>query len=693
MEKKQRFYKKSFFIGLLTVLLPFGIYVSFGKNAEQTQKTATDEQTTLVARGNIRQTIKVLGEANLVDEQKLRFNKGGKVAAVYFQDGDQVKQDEVIAELDKADGLNDIRQAEINLENSKLSLQEILKGNDESQVLKAKNTIEETNQQIELAKQNLKIAVQDEQNTNAELDIELSQAEKDVSDKLIALDNTKKELENAKIYEDKNIESSGVSYQSSLDDALLSAKDAIVDTDSTLSKLDLILGIEENTKKNNDEYELYLGFRDQNTKTVARDAYMAARNSRRELEGAVMTFEKQESAIISDAEALLRQSIALLEFVVKAADTTYTMLQNTITGTNFTQSELDSFKSSALSARSSAQSSLSSFNNKLTALANLEELDVTERRSGDTISNKEESVRSAETTLTKAQDSLTNLKNSIAVKKGSKRLERVGKENDVKNLESSLVVQKEELADLEKGESKERIAMAENDVAQKELAMERVQDGLDTYELSAPFDGVLRKIDFQVGDNILADEDKFVYIENPDLFKITILLDQIDIVKIKEGASAKIIFDALPDQEFSGEIEEINSTPVQQSGVVSYEASITLHKENEPIFSGMTSSIEIILQEKKGVLLVPNLAVTSRGGSAFVQRMENGVPHSIKVITGLSDGKNTEILSGIEEGDEIVVANFSALGSVGRQGGNQQDTVRQFMRASGGGGGGTSFPR
>ena len=63
----------------------------------------------------------------------------GKVAAVYFKAGDTVKKDAIIAELDKADLDNSIRQAEIALENARLSLTETQKGNTDAQILKGRN--------------------------------------------------------------------------------------------------------------------------------------------------------------------------------------------------------------------------------------------------------------------------------------------------------------------------------------------------------------------------------------------------------------------------------------------------------------------------------------------------------------------------------------------------------------------------
>lgn len=63
----------------------------------------------------------------------------------------------------------------------------------------------------------------------------------------------------------------------------------------------------------------------------------------------------------------------------------------------------------------------------------------------------------------------------------------------------------------------------------QELDLATTKKNLDNYKLTAPFDGIVRKLDFQVGDNLTNDEQKYIYIENPDLIQVSILFDQIDI--------------------------------------------------------------------------------------------------------------------------------------------------------------------
>jgi len=687
-----RIFKKNFrqiskkkLIIIFTIIIAFlSTFFTFFQSNQDENQTTNNFKTFRVHKSDINKTIKVLGKAELVDEQKLRFNQTGKIITVNFKDGDEIKKDQIIAELDKSELYNEIRQAEISLQNSRLSLQELLKGNTKAEILRAQNSVIDTQKKIDIAEKNLAVIKKDEQNTLQELENEIVMAEKDVTDKKQSLKTAQSELENTKIFEDENIKTSSNSYNSSVDDALLETKDALLEGDNILVELDNILCMEENTEHNNDSFESYLGASSLNSKQKAESAYIAARTKRKDLQTLYQSLQNTEEIKTDEAINLLSKAEAMMQDMITASDNTYFMLQNTFSGSYLSASQLDSYKISVMSSRTSGQNALGNLKNTLTNLNNLEGLDVTQLRSSDTIRKKEDAVRTAQYALEKAEDTLKNLKNTLEIKTENKRLEKISQENEVNNLKNTLQETQEELAELERGETEERLIMAKNDITQKELALSKIQKNVEKYELRAPFDGILRKIDFKVGDNLILDDDKFAYIENPNLLKITILLDQIDVVKVQKNYRATIIFDALPDKKFWGEIEEIDQTPLEQSGVISYETSITLNKEDEKIFSGMTSTVEIIIAEKKDVLAVPSLAIQSRKGKNYVKKIDHGNTNEVEVEIGLNNGQKTEIIKGLNQGDEIVEISWSNGNFNANE--NGQDTMRQFMRATRGGG-------
>lgn len=680
---------KKIIAGILLIIVAFILCQRlFGGNTQTTVNTATASTTTKVSVGSISQTIKVEGQAELVDEQQLRFNQAGKITAVYFAAGDTVKKDQVIAELDKTDALNEIEQAEINLQNSQLSLQDLLDGATDNEILQAKNNISETEASLETSKKELEVLLTEKDTTFDELENEIEQAQKDVDSKQRSLENAQAELESTIAQENESLDSSTNTYQAAIDSGLLNIKDAITSADNILSSLDNILCIESSTKANNDAYEYYLGALAVNTKTEAERSYKLARSKRDSLEEAYNELAAKNDVTIDDVIALMEDAEPTFEQLIDASDNTYEMLKNSITGLELSSNELSSFKSSALSARSSAENTMSSFQNNITSLKNQEDLGITELKVSDTIRAKQNSVSDAEDSLEKAQDTLDNLQKTLATKKANEELSITSKQNTITNLENSLTEQQNDLADLEDGADEIDIIKATNEVTQKKLALANVQENVDNYELIAPFDGVLRDIDFKVGDNIVSDDDKYAYIENPDILEIIVLLDQIDIIGVQEGMPATIVFDALPDKTFTSEVNKINETPQESSGVISYEVSILLEREDKSILSGMTTTVEIITEQAENVLVVPNLALSTKDGKTFVQKMENGKTIEVEVETGASDDNNTEILSGLSEGDEIMVQSFAATMTNSSSGEtNGQDSMQQLMRATNSGGG------
>ncbi len=168
-------------------------------------------------------------------------------------------------------------------------------------------------------------------------------------------------------------------------------------------------------------------------------------------------------------------------------------------------------------------------------------------------------------------------------------------------------------------------------------------------------------------------------------------LNEVDVPKVKIGDKATITMDAFPNQSFTGKVVSIDTTGTVSSGVTTYPAYITYDSAVDGIYPNMAVDANIITAVKDSVVLVPNAAVQTTGGQSTVRTLKNGTATSVDVTVGLSNDTQTEIVSGIAEGDTVVTGStapttsttsssvtspFSALG-----GGN---------RGFGGGGGGTT---
>jgi HlyD family secretion protein len=130
--------------------------------------------------------------------------------------------------------------------------------------------------------------------------------------------------------------------------------------------------------------------------------------------------------------------------------------------------------------------------------------------------------------------------------------------------------------------------------------------------------------------------------------------------------------DAYPDITFKGKVSEVRNAPITVQNVVTYDVVVQVGNPELKLKPGMTANVSIILEDKKGVLRVPNASLRFRppeksrektaekGPSeqkgAAVWVLEDRKPKRVGVKTGISDGNYTEILSGdLKEGDEVIV--------------------------------------
>lgn len=164
-------------------------------------------------------------------------------------------------------------------------------------------------------------------------------------------------------------------------------------------------------------------------------------------------------------------------------------------------------------------------------------------------------------------------------------------------------------------------------------------------------------------------------IAEQDSTTVSINVDELDILSVKEGQSAQITLDALEDQSFEGTITGI-SEAVSGSGSTKYPVEITLERA-EDMRVGMSASATIYIDEAKDAVLIPVSALQERGDKAFVYTEKDGegnLSGETEVTTGLSDGNRVEIVSGLSEGDTVYYL---------RAGSEDSESTQQFPGMNG----------
>lgn len=180
----------------------------------------------------------------------------------------------------------------------------------------------------------------------------------------------------------------------------------------------------------------------------------------------------------------------------------------------------------------------------------------------------------------------------------------------------------------------------------------------------APISGTVSGMSLQAGSvinsqsssNTTATTNKIAGIRTDAMPTISVNLTEIDVPKIKVGNKATVTLDAYPDKTFTGKVVSIDLIGSTSSGVTTYPTVILLDTKAEGVLPNMAASANIITNTKDNVLMVPTSAVTTQDGVSTVQIMNNGKPQTVSVEIGLSSDENTEIISGLKEGDTVVTS-------------------------------------
>lgn len=215
---------------------------------------------------------------------------------------------------------------------------------------------------------------------------------------------------------------------------------------------------------------------------------------------------------------------------------------------------------------------------------------------------------------------------------------------------------------------------AKNNLDRAKAELDRARDELKKTMMTAPFDGVVAKVNVKVGDTLSSvNYSSTIGIEliDPVRMEISVKVDEIDVPLVKLGQKATITVDALSDIELEGTVAYISPLPDIEGGVTSYRVKTSFNAPQEiGLKSGMSATADIIIAERINVLMVPTRAIDKDAqGNATVEILVNGQTEMRKVVTGISDNFNTEIKEGLNEGDVVIEARIQPQNSGGLLGG------------------------
>lgn len=202
--------------------------------------------------------------------------------------------------------------------------------------------------------------------------------------------------------------------------------------------------------------------------------------------------------------------------------------------------------------------------------------------------------------------------------------------------------------------STERAALLDAARGRGEAALKEWQDVYKAIVLVSPIDGEVIVGTIQPGQTLTTGDDVVVI---SDRLIVRAEVDETDIGKVYDGQNADISFDAYPATKLRAQVDHIYYESKTVNNVTIYSVDLVL--ENTPSFlrSGMNANIDFIVEAKKDVLLLSAKAVQRNNGDAVVLlgAGPKQKPVERKVVLGISDDKDVEIVSGLTESDEVVL--------------------------------------
>jgi RND family efflux transporter MFP subunit len=231
-------------------------------------------------------------------------------------------------------------------------------------------------------------------------------------------------------------------------------------------------------------------------------------------------------------------------------------------------------------------------------------------------------------------------------------------ENEIE--EGRLAVQQSELSlaqariNLEEARTGVDTTQAELSVDQARLDLEAAQSALEDLELVAPINGLVTVVDAQKGQTV--GTSPIVTLSNLDEPTVVIYLDETDLDNIAIGNEVEVIFDALPDDTFAGSVVRVEPELVTVENVPTVQAEAVLEGtglQNLP--AGLNASVDVIGGKAENVLLIPVAALRDLGSGLFAVFVvgADGELEMRPVEVGLMDFANAEIISGLQQGDQV----------------------------------------
>lgn len=207
------------------------------------------------------------------------------------------------------------------------------------------------------------------------------------------------------------------------------------------------------------------------------------------------------------------------------------------------------------------------------------------------------------------------------------------------------------------------VSMANAELAAVTAMLERAENELSYATIVSPMDGIVLSRDVDVGSAVASVVSTMgtLLMALGDMREVHMVgdVDESDIGLVQVGMPARIVVESYPGKKFLGKVRTISPRGTEKEKIMNFEVEITINETDVPLRTNMTADAEIIVEKHTDVVLAPQNAIRYRRNQSYVEvpdpREETG-RRSVDISLGISGTDFSEVLSGLKEGDEIIVA-------------------------------------
>jgi HlyD family secretion protein len=213
--------------------------------------------------------------------------------------------------------------------------------------------------------------------------------------------------------------------------------------------------------------------------------------------------------------------------------------------------------------------------------------------------------------------------------------------------------------------SRADIAKADAQVAQAKAALENAQEDLRNSTIVSPIDGLVLSRDVNVGDAVssilVLGSQATLIMTLGDVSEVYVQgkVDEADIGKVYLNQPARIVVESFKDKKFIGKVTKISPLGKEKDNVTTFEVRVSISNPTGELKANMSANAEILLEEKKNVLMVPEASlIYDKERNASIETPDPKADHGkkkIQVKLGISNGVKTEILEGLNEKQQIIL--------------------------------------